>query len=339
MVRRQVQQRWSAVVGGTVDIASRDHRSATRHKKRPRTGSISQEALYLCHAFGVTALSVRPAPAVWSARRPPSLLQAPCSLAQLAQSLCVPRVMLLKFTHHAIPCQMGGDTRRARPIHKRTPGRASEAAVSGTAPRRWSHCCQSRTSTPPCLTPPKKAPLGEGGRDGCIRHCGSRARRHQRLWEHHHRSNGFGGDARGYSSWHFRSHDISGVQHDKRLDTVNIRLYALQLNVTCCITGRIAIDNFHGNHRHISLSSFGMQSSQEQLNYVMDLLPSGPVGAPIDVDTPSSVPPLSTSQSRYPPSPTPLSPIPPSSNPPLSSLHWLASNLGAHVSRPPVDRQ
>jgi len=30
--------------------------------------------------------------------------------------------------------------------------------------------------------------------------------------------------------------------------TVNIRLYALQLYVTCYQTERIAIDNFHGNH-------------------------------------------------------------------------------------------
>jgi len=47
--------------------------------------------------------------------------------------------------------------------------------------------------------------------------------------------------------------------------TVNIRLYALQLYVTCYITGRIAIDNFHGNHRQISRSSSGMQPRQGEL--------------------------------------------------------------------------
>jgi len=49
------------------------------------------------------------------------------------------------------------------------------------------------------------------------------------------------------------------------VDAVNIRLYALQLYVTCYITGRIAIGNFHGNHRQISRSSSGMQSRQGEL--------------------------------------------------------------------------
>ena len=43
---------------------------------------------------------------------------------------------------------------------------------------------------------------------------------------------------------------------------VNIRVYALQLYVTCYITGRIAIDNFRGNHRQISRLSSGMQPKQ-----------------------------------------------------------------------------
>jgi len=123
------------------------------------------------------------------------------------------------------------------------------------------------------------------------------------------------------------------------VNTVNIWFYALHLYVTCYITGRIAIDNFHENHRQISQSSSGIQFRQEDLNYVMGLLPSGPVGAPVDVDPPPSVPPLSTSPSRYPSSPTPPSPTPPSSTPPLSSLHRLASHLRAHVSRPPAARQ
>jgi len=48
-------------------------------------------------------------------------------------------------------------------------------------------------------------------------------------------------------------------------DTVSIRIYELQVYVTCYISGRIAIDNFLGNHRLISTSSSGMQPTQEEL--------------------------------------------------------------------------
>ena len=61
-----------------------------------------------------------------------------------------------------------------------------------------------------------------------------------------------------------------------RRHTVNIRLYALQLYVTCYITGRIAIDNFHEILRQISRSSSGVQPSQEKLKYLIDLSPSDP---------------------------------------------------------------
>jgi len=57
--------------------------------------------------------------------------------------------------------------------------------------------------------------------------------------------------------------------------TVNIRIYALQLYVTCYITGRIAIDNFHGNHRQISRSSSGMQPRQGELEIVTDFVTAG----------------------------------------------------------------
>ena len=67
--------------------------------------------------------------------------------------------------------------------------------------------------------------------------------------------------------------------------TLNIRLYALQLYVTCYITGRIAIDNFHGNHRQISRSSSGMQPRQGELENVTDLSHT----ARVDVNIPSSV--------------------------------------------------
>jgi len=65
---------------------------------------------------------------------------------------------------------------------------------------------------------------------------------------------------------HLRPRSIPyNVSQRTRTGTVNIRLYALQLYVTCYITGRIAIDNFHGNHRQISRSSSGMQPRQGEL--------------------------------------------------------------------------
>jgi len=121
------------------------------------------------------------------------------------------------------------------------------------------------------------------------------------------------------------------------MHTVTIRLYALQLWVTCYITGRIAIDNLHGIHRQISRSS--SQFRREELNNVMGLSPNGTVGAPVHVDPPSTVPQFSTPPFRSPPSPTPPLPTPSSLTPPLPSLERLASHFGAHVSRLPVGRQ
>jgi len=58
--------------------------------------------------------------------------------------------------------------------------------------------------------------------------------------------------------------------------TVNILLYALQLYVTCYIAGRVAIDKFHEIHRQISRSSSGVQPSQEELKFLINLSHSGP---------------------------------------------------------------
>jgi len=79
--------------------------------------------------------------------------------------------------------------------------------------------------------------------------------------------------------------NFSTSSHCPLFSTVNIRLYALQLYVTCYITGRIAIDNFHGNHRQISRSSSGMQPRQGELEIVTDLSHT----APVDVNIQSSV--------------------------------------------------
>jgi len=59
--------------------------------------------------------------------------------------------------------------------------------------------------------------------------------------------------------------------------TVNVWFYALQLYVTCCIIRRIAINNFHWNHRQISRSSSGMQPRHRELENAMDLSHTAPV--------------------------------------------------------------
>ena len=97
--------------------------------------------------------------------------------------------------------------------------------------------------------------------------------------------------------------------------------------------------NFQGIPRQIAISSSGIQSRQEECNCVMGLSPSGTVGAPVDVDPPSSVPPLSTPPSRSPPLPTPSLPTPCSLTPPFPSLQRVASHFGARVSRSAVGRQ
>jgi len=97
--------------------------------------------------------------------------------------------------------------------------------------------------------------------------------------------------------------------------------------------------NFQGIHRQISISSSGIESRQEECNCVMGLSPGGTVGAPVDVDPRSSVPPLSTPPSWSPPLPTPSLPIPCSLTPPFPSIQRLASHFSARVSRSEVCQQ